>query len=68
MITYWNLDTHLYHGKTLRQLNPHHLKQGDLVLAPDGNVGRLQKLGFKWGAIEDSEYKLVDLRPATYSH
>ena len=66
MITYWNLDRNLYNGKTLRQLNPHHLKRGDLVLAPDGNIGRLQKLGFKWGELEESEYELVDLRPASY--
>ena len=68
MIRYWDLDSNLYDGKTLRQLNPHHLKMGDLVLAPDGNIGRLQKLGFKWGALEESQYELVDLRPASCSH
>ncbi|NEQ99576.1 MAG: hypothetical protein F6K30_23210 [Cyanothece sp. SIO2G6] len=62
MFDYWNL----YNGKTHREMNPHNLRRGDLVIAPDGTTGRLDQLGFKWGFLEGSDrpyYALAELRP-----
>ncbi|MEM9213906.1 MAG: hypothetical protein AAGD25_06120 [Cyanobacteria bacterium P01_F01_bin.150] len=60
MIDYWNL----YDGKTPRELNPYRLQLGDMVIAPDGTIGRLHERALKWGMLEDCEYyQLADLRP-----
>ncbi|MEB3211150.1 MAG: hypothetical protein VKL39_07335 [Leptolyngbyaceae bacterium] len=64
IIDYWGL----YNGKTRQELNPHGLRGGDLVVAPDGTVGRLDRPGFKWGFLEgcDRPYPLSQLRPAMF--
>ncbi len=64
MIDYWGL----YNGKTHLEMNPHNLRRGDWVIAPDGTTGRLEQRGFKWGFLEGDErtyYPLSELRPAT---
>lgn len=59
MIDRWEI----YDGKTPRQLNPYRLKPGDLVIAPDGTIGRLHEKALKWGILKGCEYQLADLRP-----
>lgn len=63
MVDYWGL----YDGKTREEMNPLGLRWGDLVVAPDGTVGRLDRPGFKWGFLEgcDRAYPLDELRPAS---
>jgi hypothetical protein len=55
----------IYNGKSRNELNPHKLRWGDWVVAPDGQLGRLDRPGFKWGYLEggDRPYPLVELRP-----
>ena len=62
MMDFWGL----YGGKTPKQLNPHQLREGDLVVTPDGTQGRLGRPGFKWGYLEGRDwsfYPLTELRP-----
>ncbi|MGJ3246154.1 MAG: hypothetical protein ACFE0I_08775 [Elainellaceae cyanobacterium] len=56
----------IYNGKSRDELNPYRLRCGDLVIAPDGQFGKLDRPGFKWGYLEgcDRPYALVDLKPA----
>ncbi len=55
----------IYNGKSREELNPHQLRSGDWVVAPDGQLGKLDRPGFKWGYLEgcDRSYPLVELRP-----
>lgn len=54
----------IYEGKSWSELNPHRLRWGDVVMAPDGKQGRLDHSGFKWGYLEghDHPYPLVELQ------
>jgi hypothetical protein len=63
MQDYWGIG--IYNGKSRAELNPYHLRRGDWVIAPDGNLGRLNQPGFKWGYLEgcDRPYSLQELRP-----
>ncbi|MGB3491576.1 MAG: hypothetical protein WBA57_02525 [Elainellaceae cyanobacterium] len=62
MVDYWGI----YNGKTREELNPHGLREGDWVIAPDGVIGQLERPGFKWGFLQgrDRPYALMELRPA----
>lgn len=66
MVDYWGL----YDGKSREEMNPHQLKWGDLVVAPDGTVGRLDQPGFKWGFLKGHRgaYLLSQLCPYHLVH